>query len=207
MTDQQASELIETVFKAHWPNWEFSIVETQEWVKELRRYDYGLAKAAINNFYMAQTKQGKPAPGVLIAELKAKAIVRQDRGKDERLGPLFGIYKADGNLRWRKYVGDLDMPRPEIEALALKFCRYANSIEVGHYIEYCSTEEVVGYSGEEGCTINQRRQQARDKAFVDILNGPDSKTKRWLTKYLNAKHKAEDEARGKTVKIGDVVKI
>ena len=206
MTDAQAAELIENVFKAHWPKWEFNIIETQEWVKELRRYDYSLAKAAISKFYMAQTERGKPAPGALIAELRANAIARRDRGKDERLGPLFGIYRADGRLRWSKFVGDLDMPRPEIEALALKFCRYANSIEAGHYIEYCPTEEVEGYSGEEGCTITQRRQQARDKAFVDILNGPDSKTKRWLTKYLNMKHEAEDKAKG-LVRIGEVVKI
>lgn len=32
-----------------------------------------------------------------------------------------------------------------------------------------------------------RGEQARQKAMRDILNGPDTRTKRWLTEYLNRK--------------------
>lgn len=31
-------------------------------------------------------------------------------------------------------------------------------------------------------------KQGRDLAFADILNGPDSKTRRWLTKYLEGQY-------------------
>jgi len=198
MTDQQASDLIEQVFKAHWPNWEFTIVETQQWVKTLRRFDFIRAKAAISEFYMAQKKQGKPAPGSLINALKAKAAIHTDQPRGERTGPLFGIRRADGRLRWRKFSGNLDMAQQEVEAMALKFTRYANQLEPGHYYELYSTEpEPEGYTGEVGCTITQRRAQARDKAFVDILNGEDTKTRRWLESYLKQKHEAEDKAKKK----------
>ena len=30
--------------------------------------------------------------------------------------------------------------------------------------------------------------EARDKAFADILNGPDTKTRRWLVKYLEKRY-------------------
>ena len=48
MTDEQAYEIIEKVFKAHWPNWRFEEEETLVWIKTLRRFDFNKAKAAIN---------------------------------------------------------------------------------------------------------------------------------------------------------------
>jgi len=205
MTELQAAEIIETVIKSHWPNWTFSIIETKEWVRALVRFDYERAKAAISNFYMDQTKQGKPAPGSLIIALKANAIVRKmNQQKEESTGPLFGILRADGHPRWHKFVGNLNMAQQEIEVMALNFCRKANLIESGHYIEYYSAEtEQEGYTGEQGCTLTMRRQQARDKAFADILNGPDSKTKQWLQVYLMKKFKKEDGPQ----LIGGVLKI
>ena len=203
MTDLQAAEIIETVFKAHWPNWTFSIIETKEWVRTLVKFDYEKAKAVISEFYMAQTRQGKPAPGALITALRLKAIVKSDI-PPEHIGPLFGIKRADGRLRWCKFAGNLNMAQQDIEAMALKFCRYANLLESGHYIKYYSTDtEDDGYTGESGCTSGQRRQQARDKAFADILNGRDTKTKHWLQVYLMKKFKAEDGVQ----QIGEVLKI
>ena len=201
MTDQQAADIIDGVIKSHWPNWSFSIIETKEWVRTLKRFDFDKAKSAISEFYMAQTKQGKPAPGSLIMALKAKAVVRDNSQPCERIVPLFGIHKTDGRLRWHKFCGNPNMAQQEIEAMALKFTRYANQFEPGHYSELYSTEpEPEGYTGEPGGTFTQRRQQARDKAFTDILNGPDTITKRWLQKYLTRKYKAEDEAKRLTAK-------
>jgi len=203
MNDLQAVELIEDVFRVHWPNWNFPLEEAAVWVKELRRYDYDRAKTAINTFYMAQTKQGKPPPASLKAALR-NSIERKDQKEGELTGPLFGIKRADGRLRWHKFTGNLNMAQQDIEAMALKFCRYANLLETGHYIEYYSTDtEDKGYYGEEGCTITQRCRQARDKAFADILNGPDTKIKRWLQRYLTKKYKAEDGAQ----QIGELLKI
>ena len=208
MTDLQASEIIETVLKAHWPNWTFSIVETQQWVRTLTRYDFTRSKAAISEFYMAQTKQGKPAPGALINALKAKATIHTDQPRGERTGLLFGIRRADGRLRWHPFAGNLDMAQQEIEAMALKFTRHANQIELGHYYELYSTEpEPEGYTGEEGCTITQRREQARDKAFVDILNGPDSKTRRWLEKYIEDAKARKDKESKTPKRIGEFIDI
>ena len=206
MTDLQASEIIDTVFKAHWQNWTFSIIETQEWVRTLRRFDFIRSKAAISEFYMAQTKQGKPAPGALIAAIRAKATIRDERPLVDRTGPLFGIRRADGRLRWNKFCGNLDMAQQEIEVMALKFTRYANLLEPNHYYELYSREpEPEGYTGEDGCTVTQRRKQARDVAFMSILDGEDTKTRRWLEKYLAIKHPT-DKAKG-PVPVGDAIEI
>lgn len=203
MTDMDATRLIDEVIRVHWPNWNFPSEEAAVWVKELRRYDYDRAKTTINNFYMAQTKQGKPPPASLIAALRNKAREKQC-GSSKKIGPLFGICRADGRLRWHKFVGNLNMAQQEIEVMALNFCRKANLIESGHYIEYYSAEtEQEGYTGEQGCTLTMRRQQARDKAFADILNGPDTKTKQWLQVYLMKKFKKEDGPQ----LIGGVLKI
>jgi hypothetical protein len=206
MTELQASEIIETVLKAHWPNWTFNIVETQQWVRTLSRYDFIRAKAAISEFYMSQIKQGKPAPGSLINALKAKAAVHDDRPRDERTGPLFGIVRDDGRLRWSKFCGNLDIAQQEVEAMALKFTRYANLLEPGHYYElYSRDPEPEGYTGDNGCTVTQRRKQARDVAFMSILDGDDTKTRRWLERYLAKIHPTE-KAKG-PVPVGDAIEI
>jgi len=206
MTDLQAAEIIETVIKSHWPNWTFTVIETREWVRTLAKFDFQKAKSAISEFYMAQTRQGKPAPGALIMALRAKAIVRGDQQQQERTGLLFGICRADGRLRWSKFSGSLDMAPQEVEAMALKYTRYANQLEAGHYYElYPQDNETEGYSGDPGGTITQRRQQARDKAFVDILNGDDTKTRRWLENYITKKHEAEDSK--DPVLAGDAIEI
>ena len=206
MTDDQSSEIIETVLKAHWPNWTFSIIETQQWVRTLTRYDFIRAKVAISEFYMSQTRQGKPAPGSLINALKAKAAIHTDQPRGERTGPLFGIRRADGRLRWSKFCGNLDMAQQEVEAMALKFTRYANLLEPNHYYELYSREpEPEGYTGEDGCTVTQRRKQARDVAFMAILDGDDTKTRRWLERYL-AKVHPTDKAKG-PVPVGDAIEI
>jgi len=197
MNDLQANEIIDKTLNSHWPTWTFPPEETKVWVRELRKYDYIRAKSAIDNFYMAQTKQGKPAPGAIRAALRANALENRDQQQGKRTGPLFGICRADGRLRWRKFSGDLNMPRQEVENMAGKFCRYANQLEAGHYyVLYSTDEETAGYTGEEGCTVTQRRQKARDKAFRDILSGPDTKTKLWLQKYLNRDKSARKEISG-----------
>ena len=44
------------------------------------------------------------------------------------------------------------------------------------------------YHAEREC-IASKRFQARDKAFADILNGPDTLTRRWLIGYLETRVK------------------
>ena len=46
-------------------------------------------------------------------------------------------------------------------------------------------------------------KEARDKAFADILNGPDTKTRRWLMKYLEEKY--PETKKQDVCKVGEVI--
>ena len=65
--------------------------------------------------------------------------------------------------------------------------------------------------------IASKRFQARDKAFADILNGPDTLTRRWLIGYLEQQQKKAERTKRKEAeakaegdgpqRIGDLVTI
>jgi len=117
MTDAEAVNLIETVFVAHWPNWIFSPEETAVWVANLRRYDFAKAKAAINNFYMSQTRQGKPAPGQLLMALRKNARIHSEKRINEPVR-LFEII-AEGKNRGQNFFRNQPIPADqEIEETA-----------------------------------------------------------------------------------------
>jgi len=117
MTDLQAAELIEKVFKTHWHTWRFEVEETAVWVKHLRKYDYARAKTAINNFYMAQTRQGKPAPGSLLAALREHATIKTEAGDNEPVC-IFEITKAGKKRGYKFFANPNKMPAKEqIEVL------------------------------------------------------------------------------------------
>lgn len=203
MTDNEIGQIIKDVIKAHWPNWEFPPEETRVWMKALYPYDFERAKEAINDLYMTWEKDRYPKPAHIINAISKKA----QKKKNVRTVPLFGIFRADHRRRWRDFCGDADTPRQEIEQIAEQICKRANEIESGHYIMYYNTdgEEDTGYYGEPGCSIAVRRRQARDKAFRDILNGQDNKTRRWLVKYLNRDKTAQRETSGGPVHIGEAL--
>ena len=118
MTDLQAAELIEKVFKTHWHTWRFEVEETAVWVKHLRKYDYARAKTAINNFYMAQTRQGKPAPGSLLASLREHATIKTEAGDNEPVC-IFEITKAGKKRGYKFFANPNKMPAKEqIEKMA-----------------------------------------------------------------------------------------
>ena len=134
MTDQQAIDLI-AVFQAHWHTWQFSAEETSVWIQRLRRFDFSKAKHAVNNFYMDQTKQGKPAPGSLLAAIRRAATVKADLEGCEMV-QLFEICRADGRRRFYPFSGPAGTPRAAIEAHAQAIAERCNRKESGHYINY-----------------------------------------------------------------------
>jgi len=204
MTDNEANDIILNAIQAHWPKWNFKGQELRVWIEELHKFDYETAKAAINELYRTWEKIYMPKMPHMLGAIRRQVVSRRD-GEGKRTGPLFGIIRADGRPRWRKFSGDMNMPRQEIEVIAEKLCRHANQLEPDHYIEYYSTdEEPEGYTGKEGCTVMERRAQARDKAFADILNGPDTKTRRWLVRYFERVHGVKKD---KPQHVGEVVNI
>ena len=133
MTDLQAAEIIEQVFKAHWPNWIFSIEETKVWVRQLRHYDYNLAKTAINNFYMAQTRQGKPAPGALIAALRNKARAQDQKTKNNDPVLICEILR-EGKPKGQRFYGKHLPPNEVCEKTADKLRENFDNLYGGNHI-------------------------------------------------------------------------
>ena len=134
MTESEAMEFIEKILKSHWPNWTFSGEETLVWIRELRKYNYNLAKVAVNNFYMSQTKQGKPAPAHLLMALTKNARVQQQKQSNEPV-LLFEIIK-EGRKRGQRFFQNLPKPsNQEIEACSERGRMAFNALYGGnHYV-------------------------------------------------------------------------
>ncbi|MFX0194594.1 MAG: hypothetical protein ACFFCW_00605 [Candidatus Hodarchaeota archaeon] len=134
MTDEDATIIIEQVLKAHWPNWIFNHEEIVVWVKELRKYDYNLAKTAVNNFYMQQIKQGKPAPAHLRMALRKNARAQKEKQNNEPI-LLFEIIK-EGRERGQRFF--CNQPKPaeqEIENYSERVRKLFNAMYRGnHYV-------------------------------------------------------------------------
>lgn len=76
-----------------------------------------------------------------------------------------------------------------------KILKYFNAKKVGTFVE--QREEFVKEPGK------LYGKEARDKAFADILNGPDTRTRRWLVKYLEKQYPEKEGP----VKIGEAIRI
>lgn len=210
MTDEQAHEIIDDTIQAHWPNWEFRGQELVIWLKELRKFDYETAKQAINDLYLSWTKERYPKIAHIMAQIRLTAKQKYGTG---RMTALFGIFTKEGKRKWCDFWGMANWPEQEIKSFAERVQTYANdTMEPGHYIHYYNTDEKedTGYYGEEGRSIPVRRRQAKERAFADILSGPDTKTRRWLERYLDAQAKKQPitERDGKSdapVRIGEVL--
>jgi hypothetical protein len=143
MTREDAVRLIENVFKAHWTNWRFDDEETAVWIKELCKYEYERAKTAINNFYMAQTKQGKPPPAQIRLVLRKYAQIEKQKQSNEPV-KLFEIVR-EGKLRGYSFFKNLPLPADqEIEDYAEKVRKDCDATYGGkHYVvRYWMKDEV-----------------------------------------------------------------
>ena len=208
MTDVEAITFIEEVLGGYWSDWEFTKFETGAWIERLTKFDFNHAKKAVKKFYFEQkTERKKPAAGRLMVALVEGALIKENVSSSNRTATLFQIFRKNGVARWFPFSDDASMAQQEIEAMALNFTMYANRLEPGHYYVLCSDDEVEGYSGDPALSITARRAQARDKAFDDIINGDDTKTRRWLENYLIQKHKKEDREKKEPVRVGEVIKI
>ncbi|MBE3088569.1 MAG: hypothetical protein IMZ61_14100 [Planctomycetes bacterium] len=140
MTELQAIEIIENVFKTHWHTWKFPIDETKFWMERLIKYDYSLAVKAIDRVYESQGQQQKPAPSSILGALRRHATIKSEADRNECIR-LFEVCRADGRRRFFPFSGPVGTTVREIEAHALQVCRACNKKEPGHYINYFVGEE------------------------------------------------------------------
>ncbi len=199
MSDEQANKIINEVMKPHWPSWEFKGQELFVWIRELRKFDYETAKEAINDLYVNWESNRYPKMPHIMASIRGLSKTRKQANK--RLVALFVITKQNGVQRWFPFVGDANTPREDVERRAEALRQEANRLyqDEQHIIHYLNTDE-------EGEDTGYYGPDARDKAFNEILKGPDSKTKRWLQKYMSrSKVKKPKNKKSDIVTIGQVV--
>jgi len=107
MTDIEANRIIDDVIKAHWPTWEFSQEETRVWLRELGKYDFSRARTMIGEFYMRRTRQGKPAPGNLLAAMRKSLIPRNTENEPLH---VYEIVKMGNKRGYRFAMNRKDLP-------------------------------------------------------------------------------------------------
>lgn len=208
MTDENANKIINDSLKTHWPNWKFDGQELFVWVKNLRQFDYDVARTAVNTVYESYDGMGHPRMPTIMKAIRDLAVKQHRAGS--RTIPLYEIVGPDGIAKWSPFFGRSDWPDEDVRKDAeRKRARADELYGKGHVVDYLAApdeeEPDEGYYGQDGCSIIERRNQARDKAFADILNGPDTKTRRWLVKYLDAKLDAKEK--DKLIHIGEAIAI
>jgi len=135
VTELQAIDIIDSVFKAHWTTWKFPVNETKFWMRRLIRFDYDLAVKAIDNLYESQDQQRKPAPASILRALRRHATIKGGEDRIECI-KLFVICQSDGRRRFFPFSGPAGTTAREIEGHALQVCRACNKKDPGHFINY-----------------------------------------------------------------------
>jgi len=186
--------------KGLWPDWKPTEAETRVWFGVLEKYDYEVARNAAQKYFLDTGGNfRRPKPGGFIA--KASVISQGKTGKkNESDVPQTNVFiscieapEHHPNMTDHKIpvfpedlsrIGDPDYVRSCAHGLAEKF----RQLYEGHWIV------VVGKT--ENHDSGLRGKAARDKAFRDILDGPCTKTRLWLQKYLKRVKTAQIETCG-----------
>jgi hypothetical protein len=178
-----------------WPDWDASDIQLTNWIQKLKNCEYRRAKGAVENVWRSEKIQHKRPPQGRIFEAFGQCVDKKAvKGKDVPDTTVFvqcieppaeNPNRTDHKIR--VYPADLSKMND------LDYLR-----DCGHYM----AERFEELSGGKWIVIIEkpkpdsglRGAQARDKAFKDILDGPDTKTKRWLQRYLDAKRRKTDSS-------------
>jgi len=200
MTDLQAQNIIENCLKAHWPYWDFKGQEYVVWVQELRKFDHDTAKTAIDELYKGWNSNRYPKMPQIMAAIRTES--KRNREPVECVA-VFTIEREDGRQRWNPFWGNPRIPRPELERRAEVLVNEANRMHPNDRHIIC------WHVDEDGNSLNANKEQyygpdAKERAFGAILNGPDTKTRRWLERYVNRhkKHTKSGSAREEAIEAG-----
>jgi hypothetical protein len=211
MDNMQASCFIEEVIQGFYPRWKPQDFELRAWMRELRKYDYQKARKVITNlFFRLNTRTIDPPAGKLIDALRSDAAIpiqhpptvmtshfvkciEGPQSNPKLKGAKRGVFAAEkGNQSDPDYMLRIaEIMRDKYEQL------YG-----GKWI--IVRQEITD---DEGAVTGP---EAKLKAEVDILTGPNCKTKRWLEEHKEKMFKTgellkdvpalEDPYRGKRTK-------
>lgn len=209
----QTINFIENELKGLWPQWEPTEAETRVWFGLLARYDSDIARTAAQQYFSDEGGNYKrPKPKGIIE--KARNILQtRNVGQSFTKEPVLTTV----------FVECLEPPEKNPRLKGKRKAVYAETDALQRDKDYVlACAENVRKQFEKRCggkwiTVQTKPledselfgEQARQKAFRDILNGPDTKKKKWLQKYLHKdkkpmpeRHKKKEE---KPVLIGAVI--
>jgi len=191
MQTNEKTIFIEKELEGLWPDWQPTEAETRVWLNTLERFDYNTARTAIQQYFSdtgGNYRRPKPSGFITKASVisQGKSVSKEKpelpqthvfiscieppENNPNRTDHKIPVYPDD-----LKRIDDEDYVRNCAHGMAERF----KQLYGGHWIVIVEPrKEPSGLIGEE----------AREKAFNDILNGPDTKTKLWLKQYLDDKN-------------------
>ena len=191
MTKAEAQNFVERVLKGLWPEWKPIDIQLSIWIERLQNCEPQRAKIAVENVWRTETIQHKRPPQGRIFEALSQCADTENKPKAEL--PQTTVYirciepPANNPHRSTEHkipvypddlskIDDPDYVRSCGHGLAQRFTELYGGLWA---VVVGGREEPSGLTG----------KAARDKAFKDILDGPDTKTKRWLQNYLDGKER------------------
>lgn len=209
MNTTETDRFVSNVLGGLWPDWTPTDEEMRVWYGVMSHYDYETARTATQQYFSDSGGNYKrPKPAGIIA--KAKVLIQNaNLGRQESKEILTNVFiecldppernpKLKNKRKAVYAISDiLQRDHDHVLRCADTMRRKFEQLYGGHWITVqTKPPEDNGLRGE----------QARQKAMRDIMNGPDTKTKRWLTKYLNRdKPKKKKQPEQEPVLIGAVI--
>lgn len=192
MDSTQAQLIIEEVIQGLFNRWKPQEYELRSWIAELRKYDYDKARKAITVlFFRLGTRNVDPPAGKIIDTLKEYASI--PHAEPETVLTSFYVQCAEAPARNPRLLGakrgvfaaDLrnqNDPDYMLKASATMRSKY-EALYGGRWIivQEPETDEGTVYGPD-----------AKLKAEVDILTGPDCPTKNWLEAHKEKLFKTAD---------------
>ena len=188
MDRNEANRFIDSVLGGLWPDWAPSEEETYVWFKKIGRFDYETARTAAQD-YFADAGGHYKRPQMSGIVTKAQVILQnQNVGRSNTNEPVLTTV----------FVECLEPPErnPKLEGKrkAVYAATDALQSDKDHVLRCAETmrkafERLYGgkwitVATKPAIDNGLRGDQARQKAFRDILQGEDTKTKRWLMGFL-----------------------
>lgn len=208
MDSNETDKFIENELKQLWPDWKPSDAEMRVWFGVMARFDYDTARTAAQQYFTdtgGNYKRPKPA-GIIT---KAQVII-QNRNVGQRT--------TKEPVLTNVYIECLEPPErnPKLEGKrkAVYAATDALQSDPDHLLRCAETmrRKFEQLYGGKWITVQTkppednglRGELARQKAIRDILQGEDTKTKRWLMTYLKD-NTPKETAEGEPVAVGEVM--